>query len=263
MKLKSLFLHALTAQTLVNADVLHSFEKVAVGKFDAVMCDACQVTTWGFSKVMKFPPVEWAVVNAAKIICDVGSELFTPYTHSICSGMVDNQLTEALWPMMVNELLTDQSMCTFVLEVCDMDHWKPLNVEEVVSAIIDGKPALAQSNDYVNNMYKSMQTRPKDELIKVAVFSDLHVDFDYAPGSNNDCGKPLCCRTKEGPGTSGKWGDFKCDLPVWTMKSMFEHIKDEIKPDLVMWAGDSIAHDVEEVTFDETVDHMDKVTKMV
>ena len=24
--------------------------------------------------------------------------------------------------------------------------------------------------------------------------SDIHVDFDYTPGSQSDCSQPLCCR---------------------------------------------------------------------
>jgi sphingomyelin phosphodiesterase len=55
------------------------------------------------------------------------------------------------------------------------------------------------------------------EYIKIALMSDLHMDFDYTVGMSNDCGKPLCCRSDSGlPQMNGqaaqKWGDYKCDL---------------------------------------------------
>jgi len=115
----------------------------------------------------------------------------------------------------------------------------------VVAKILAGKPEIAKTNDFVNNLYKQGLETKKENLIKVALISDLHVDFDYAPGSNTLCGKPLCCREKEGPGTAGKWGDFQCDIPIWTLQSMFDHINTVNEPDFLFWSGDSISHDVE------------------
>jgi sphingomyelin phosphodiesterase len=100
------------------------------------------------------------------------------------------------------------------------------------------------------------------------MISDLHMDYDYTPGMNNDCGKPLCCRSDSGLPASpehaaGKWGDFKCDTTVHTLKSLFEHITDEIKPDMVFWGGDSIPHNLDSLTFETNVHIMKNVTKDV
>ena len=38
---------------------------------------------------------------------------------------------------------------------------------------------LHKKNNFVNEMYENMSQRPKSELIKVLMFSDLHVDYDY------------------------------------------------------------------------------------
>lgn len=56
-------------------------------------------------------------------------------------------------------------------------------------------------------------------------FSDLHIDYGYTEGSDNDCGKPLCCTVDSGPAptkerTAGKWGDYKCDLNELVFKNM-------------------------------------------
>ena len=54
----------------------------------------------------------------------------------------------------------------------------------------------------------------RDELLKFALITDLHVDYGYLEGMSNDCGLPACCRADSGPPkiqaeSSGKWGDFK------------------------------------------------------
>jgi len=88
--------------------------------------------------------------------------------------------------------------------------------------------------------------------------SDLHLDFDYTPGMSNNCGKPLCCRSDSGEPKnqdeiSGLWGDYNCDTPVKTLMSMFKHIREEIKPDIILWGGDSIAHNVDTLSLKENV----------
>lgn len=98
--------------------------------------------------------------------------------------------------------------------------------------------------------------------------SDLHVDFDYQEGMSNDCGKPLCCRSDSGlpedpKNAAGKWGDKNCDLNQRTLHNMLSFIKDGIKPDAVFWGGDSIPHNVESLTFDDNVNIMKNVTKIV
>lgn len=65
--------------------------------------------------------------------------------------------------------------------------------------------------------------------------SDIHVDFEYQPGALADCGQPLCCRNSSTPKSNaehikndqyaGYWGDYRnCDVPIWTVESMFENI---------------------------------------
>jgi sphingomyelin phosphodiesterase len=104
--------------------------------------------------------------------------------------------------------------------------------------------------------------------IKVALISDLHLDYDYTPGSNAACGAPLCCRSDSGPATSpddsaGVWGDYRCDVPVRTVQSMLDFVKDELKPDAVFWLGDSVPHNVDSLVFESNVEIMKNVTQLV
>jgi sphingomyelin phosphodiesterase len=77
----------------------------------------------------------------------------------------------------------------------------------------------------------------------------LHVDFDYLIGANTECLLPICCRAENGKPfdeskMASKWGDYNCDLPVSTLESLFAYIRDEVKPDIVIWTGDTVPHNI-------------------
>lgn len=113
-----------------------------------------------------------------------------------------------------------------------------------------------------------MTPRNKDELIKIVLLSDLHLDFDYTPGSANHCDKVLCCRSDSGTPSdpkdaAGFWGDYNCDLPLWTFQEVLKQIREVQKPDYVFWGGDSIPHNLDTLVFDTNVEIMQNVTKIL
>lgn len=113
-----------------------------------------------------------------------------------------------------------------------------------------------------------MKPKSKDELLKIALISDLHVDWDYTPGYSTECGKFTCCRHESGLAQSkdkaaGKWGDYQCDLPVSTLSNLLETVANEIKPDAVFWGGDSIPHNIESLTVEDNVNVMINTTKLI
>lgn len=63
--------------------------------------------------------------------------------------------------------------------------------------------------------------------------TDVHMDLTYDITSEaENCGNILCCTNTSGPAQSdssraGYWGNYKCNLPMWTMRNMLEHIKQE------------------------------------
>jgi len=98
------------------------------------------------------------------------------------------------------------------------------------------------------------------------MISDLHLDYGYTVGASADCGKPLCCRNDSGKPTkaedaAGKWGDYRCDLNEATYLSLMSFVKDEIKPDVILWGGDSIPHNLDSLTFESNVEIMKNVTR--
>jgi hypothetical protein len=74
-----------------------------------------------------------------------------------------------------------------------------LDVDQYVNNLLSQKPAELQSNDYIDKIYVQMESdtssRPQ---LKVVHLSDIHIDFDYAEGSNAQCDLPICCRAANG-----------------------------------------------------------------
>ncbi|KAK0382831.1 hypothetical protein NLU13_9926 [Sarocladium strictum] len=67
--------------------------------------------------------------------------------------------------------------------------------------------------------------------LKVAHFSDIHVDLSYTPGASYNCTKNICCRPYEQddePGVTdypaGPYGNPACDSPLSLEQSMYEAI---------------------------------------
>ena len=87
----------------------------------------------------------------------------------------------------------------------------------------------------------------------MVLMSDLHLDYEYTAGNSINCGHPICCRNDSGlpadpSDAAGKWGAYACDTPPIRFENMMEYIKEEIKPDGVLWTGDSVPHNAESQT---------------
>ena len=123
------------------------------------------------------------------------------------------------------------------------------------------------------------QLKPEGKTFKIVQLTDIHLDFDYKVGSNANCVEVLCCRANTGQSSmpenrkvsyrndrygiddhqnfgnvssiAGKYGAFGgCDLPKITMLKALEVIRDEVKPDAVLWTGDIAPHDIWNQSFD-------------
>lgn len=150
-----------------------------------------------------------------------------------------------------------------------MDKWTPIDLDGWIQELLERKPEGVSGS--VNRQYKELAKAPKkdrSELYKVAVITDLHMDWDYTPGMSADCGHYVCCRSESGlphspDKAAGKWGDFQCDIPLVTLENMLDYVKNEVKPDAVFWGGDSISHNVESLTVESNVEVMKNTTQVV
>ncbi|KAJ9057527.1 Sphingomyelin phosphodiesterase [Entomophthora muscae] len=89
--------------------------------------------------------------------------------------------------------------------------------------------------------------RSNSKHLRILHLSDLHIDHKYTPGSEADCGLPICCRTikiSDIKRPANVWGDYNCDLAPSMLKSMLDYIKTLPPLDLVIFTGDIPAHDV-------------------
>jgi hypothetical protein len=144
-------------------------------------------------------------------------------------------------------LFSEESMCTFILPVCDAENWTPIDLNAEVDEQLLEKVPIAKENDFLNEMYEQYEElQEKSDLVKIVVLNDLMVDYDYEAGMSNQCVGLKCCNKDSGEGlgstAAGEWGDLSCYMPPKTFKSMLDYIRDEVKPDIAFVSGNLIAH---------------------
>lgn len=97
--------------------------------------------------------------------------------------------------------------------------------------------------------------------------ADLHIDWKYRPGSNADCGRPLCCRDDDDNRTMGAefWGDFRtCDIPRWTAEAILDYlVQTEKTIDWIYFTGDIAPHDVWQQTKTKDLEEISLTTELL
>ena len=112
------------------------------------------------------------------------------------------------------------------MPVCEQDKWEPIDLEKWVFDRVNAKPPVAKADNFVNGLYEQREKNPSDKkLIKVALFSDIHIDFTYTEGANANCDGITCCQERNGMATkdsdkAGAWGSPRCDSAPKTVESM-------------------------------------------
>jgi hypothetical protein len=122
-------------------------------------------------------------------------------------------------PVLADFLLSPDYMCNRALQVCNDVTFEVLDEKEYVDRVLSTKPENLANNDFIDNLYSSIkiQNAPR-KTFKAAHYSDVHVDFEYLPGTDAACNMPLCCRLENGypadpTNAAGEWGSYLCDPP--------------------------------------------------
>jgi hypothetical protein len=117
-----------------------------------------------------------------------------------CWGILEKQVPlqgEAL----AGFFFKPEFFCHEVINSCHEESpFEYLDADDFIKRLVMEKPAIIQDDNYVTNLYKTMEEYPADQLIKVAQVTDTHLDLDYLEGTNVDCGMVLCCRREQGFG---------------------------------------------------------------
>jgi len=87
----------------------------------------------------------------------------------------------------------------------------------------------------------------------VLQITDHHLDLYYKEGAPTNCFLGStgmgCCRKLNIPikpyNKAGKYGDFNCDIPTVLLQDTFNWIgQNLVKPDFILWTGDSAGHHI-------------------
>ncbi|RDB27900.1 putative sphingomyelin phosphodiesterase asm-3 [Hypsizygus marmoreus] len=106
-------------------------------------------------------------------------------------------------------------------------------------------------NKYTVPFPKAAPTNPKVFVSKggptfqVSHFSDVHIDREYAPGSDVNCTKPICCRnyaddTAPPNKPAGPFGEHLCDTPTTLVQSMLQSIAANPNNAFSIFTGDLV-----------------------
>jgi hypothetical protein len=113
--------------------------------------------------------------------------LFMPeisgFVGSTCAGIINQQFGESILPFIMDDFLSEEVFCSYKMEVCDMENYDEIDLKQVVFDELHKKTDLANQNNFINNMYAENKERlsayKKEDLVKVVLMSDLHMDSDY------------------------------------------------------------------------------------
>jgi len=146
----------------------------------------------------------------------------------VCEGL--NKLYTSNWFDVLSQKYLDPSFTCSVLGACSTPKYLPNNFSEYTKQVLKDMP--------------SQKTWPdaSGSTFKVAQVTDMHVDWNYKPGSEERCHDILCCR--EGKGSAGLWGTRgRCDPPPQTVQVFLDQINN-MDIDFVVWTGDNPPHNI-------------------
>ncbi|KAG0242308.1 hypothetical protein BGW41_004522 [Actinomortierella wolfii] len=207
---------------------------------DTLECGAC-VSALAGAKGIAVLNKDW-VLDAAKGLCTE----FKIMPGEVCKGLVDSY-----GPTLVDAVLKakitsgdGKYICYNILGMCP----RPGATSGTVKF-----PKPRPTNITL--------PQPSGELIDVLHLSDWHVDPQYEPGTEGDCGLPLCCRKYSFmPGGAIKrpastWGDYGCDAPVKLGQDLLANgVYKVSNPAFSILTGDVPPHDVWNETLASVID---------
>lgn len=197
-----------------------------------IKCFSCRLFVDSIHWVWGKNVTQDCLIELATAVCE--------YLHIednyICE-MITSEFKEEMLYVLGKVIVEPNQICGLLLNGCG-GPFDPLTNNWTVS--------LPHNKPPVQKLKLPPADAPK---LRVLHLSDIHIDPLYQPGSEVDCGEPLCCRYKPSNGTvkrpAGFWGTVaNCDIPYRTLESLLEHVTSTEKFDYVLWTGDLEPHNV-------------------
>ena len=174
----------------------------------------------------------------------------------VCTGMIQEMGPEVVY-IFSHKYLVPKTVCT-KLKLCNDSQPTFVSDPRLDSSVVltnPGTPSPATPRPVLRIDLNSKSAT--GDLGTIVHVSDIHVDLRYAVGTNAGCGKPLCCRVENGPGTNasdtaGPFGDYRCDLSPEMYDSFLKKVASLTPtPDFIIITGDAPPHDVWEQSREE------------
>ncbi|EYC04462.1 hypothetical protein Y032_0087g2022 [Ancylostoma ceylanicum] len=233
----------------------------------AAACDVCTIVVDGINLMIQQNKTDTEIADFLIALCD---DINLEQPH-VCKHIV-KAFTYELVFVFEKALFTPNEFCGAFIHDCGVSEF-PLHVMWNIT-IPDNKPP-------VRPWPKIPDNKP---TYKVLHLSDIHIDRQYAIGSEAYCQLDdalgtyaMCCRnyaadvsvsrTKTKPiyVPSGPWGmPYACDLPYRTFEAALKHISAaHTDLDYIIITGDFEAHDSWDYTEDLTRSNIDNVTNVL
>jgi len=180
---------------------------------DWVQCQLCKVSAAEFDSWLESKSAEELLEGAAEKIC----MNYVLEDKTVCHGAV-TEMGDIILPVLAESVFSPDYFCGELLGYCS-DSYYVFYAEDWVNQLLKTKPAYLADNNYVNNLYDEIAKNPSGrKTLKAVHISDPHVDYQYAVGSDSQCGGFLCCRASNGfpsdpKRQAGPWGAYNCDIP--------------------------------------------------
>ncbi|KAF9542904.1 sphingomyelin phosphodiesterase [Agrocybe pediades] len=200
-----------------------------------------------------------ALLTLLQPVALLGDKAFSDTLISVCkvSGAEDDDVCQGLLaqqgPIIAHDLRSISSLgqtaskfCNAILGLCAAPAVNPFTVPFP-------KPAPANPKTF---------TSTGKQPIRVAHFSDVHIDRSYTVGADANCTKPICCRNfadQAGPVEvpAGPSGSANCDTPTTLVQSMLRAVASQ-GTQFNIFTGDVVEAAVWLVSQDENTSDMQK-----
>lgn len=179
----------------------------------------CAVCTSTANLVKRFASNALGRAIAVRMVMNVCTR-YQMASQDTCAKIIDAHKEHFLW-VLKRTTLTGRQICER-LDYCEMH-----------SDLVE----------YTYYNYDDDDYNLKESNLRIAHITDVHLDLDYRVGSEAECGDVICCHEhgKNVTRAAGKFGDYKCDTPGRTVRSLLNSLNGV---DMVVFTGDMAAHDV-------------------
>lgn len=211
---------------------------------ESFKCGACQEVVKAIGSLVDSPVPQFAVDTIAVLVCEEklpgqGGDHCRPgpdgsiswQCKDMCRGVVREHGREVLF--LATHILLDPPEFCSSLNLCP-----PVNAStEPLYPAVD----LASQQPVISEELPA--------TFDVLHVSDIHLDPLYVQGTSTDCGEPVCCHRRDGPGgantSAGTFGSTACDTPRVLLNTMMDHWATmPERPLFAVFTGDSPPHNI-------------------